>query len=486
MTRLLAFGLIVIVSQARLAAADEAEQVKQVRDHLTKNNVDAAEESHRAALKEFPDSTQLKSLHYSLFSAQYRAEKFSAAADHAGAFLDYQLELAGKNPASVKFLPTYVSNAAMAYDKAGKSDVSRERFDRTIARIEALIKDKSSPELLTALADLRGGKILWLGRSGKTAEAEKLLAAELTAARKAFDADSANPATVLRLGGALKVQNQLVDDSDAEQEAATRDEYLAFLTEQAKKHTENAPVVSAYLDGHLAVSGSIAYTEPAAAEKLLQGVQDFVKSLDPPAGALKTRLKSLDIQVKSVERAIETGKTHVSLIGTASLPLGAEAWANGKPLSDDDLKGKVVLLDFWAVWNDPCIDTFPHLREWREKYSEKGFVIVGMTRYYSYDWDSDAKKIKNVKDLDPELERAAMEKFAGHHKLKHPFAITPKTSELPKTYAATAMPTVLLIDRAGKIRFIRVGSGPKNARDLEETIKKLLNEPAPAAKSAAR
>src|SRR5262249_41467442 len=49
---------------------------------------------------------------------------------------------------------------------------------------------------------------------------------------------------------------------------------------------------------------------------------------------------------------------------------------NGETKKLSDLKGKVVLLDYWAVWCGPCIATFPHLRDWTKEYGKEGLEIV--------------------------------------------------------------------------------------------------------------
>jgi thiol-disulfide isomerase/thioredoxin len=130
------------------------------------------------------------------------------------------------------------------------------------------------------------------------------------------------------------------------------------------------------------------------------------------------------------------------------------------------------------VWCGPCIATFPHLREWNEKYASKGLVMIGVTRYYQYDWDDTAKRPKPSQGLAPEAEQAAMVKFAEHHQLKHRFAVTPSNSQFSAKYGVTGIPQVVLIDQEGKVRLIRVGSGEANARDIDEMLKKLLGDEA--------
>jgi hypothetical protein len=64
-------------------------------------------------------------------------------------------------------------------------------------------------------------------------------------------------------------------------------------------------------------------------------------------------------------------------------------------------------------------------------------------------------------------------KFAEHHNLHHRFAIQ-KDRTLAEFYAVSGIPHVVLIDREGKVRLIRVGSGEKNAQDISEMLEKLI------------
>jgi thiol-disulfide isomerase/thioredoxin len=177
---------------------------------------------------------------------------------------------------------------------------------------------------------------------------------------------------------------------------------------------------------------------------------------------------------------IESGKKMLALIGKDAAPLEVEAWVNGEPLTDADLKGKVVLLDFWAVWCGPCIATFPHLREWQEKYGEKGLVIIGLTRYYNYAWDADKNVAKRSQEpVAPEAEQEMLKKFASLHNLHHRFAVQSASAKTADYYGVTGIPHVVVIDQTGKIRLMRVGSGEENAKAIGNMLEQLLTS-APA------
>lgn len=219
-------------------------------------------------------------------------------------------------------------------------------------------------------------------------------------------------------------------------------------------------------------------SDPEAAEKALAAGRDFLKSIKAKGNEDLAKMVDLnDRRLQGLQRSIESAKRIAALVGKDAAALDVEAWVNGEALKDEDLKGKVVLLDFWAVWCGPCIATFPHLREWQEKYADKGLVIIGLTRYYNFDWDDAAGRSVQAKTpLKPEDEQQMLLKFAAHHKLQHRFAIQRKEGKLDEYYGVRGIPHAVVIDQEGKIRMIRVGSGEKNAKDIGGLLEELLEK----------
>jgi thiol-disulfide isomerase/thioredoxin len=127
------------------------------------------------------------------------------------------------------------------------------------------------------------------------------------------------------------------------------------------------------------------------------------------------------------------------------------------------------------VWCGPCIATFPHLREWEKKYDD--LVIIGVTNYYNYAWDAETKRASRSKeDVAKETEQEMLMEFAKEHSLNHVFAVQSEEKNLSKHYAVTGIPQAVVIDKTGKVRLIRVGSGEANAQEIEAMIEKLIEE----------
>jgi thiol-disulfide isomerase/thioredoxin len=120
------------------------------------------------------------------------------------------------------------------------------------------------------------------------------------------------------------------------------------------------------------------------------------------------------------------------------------------------LKGKVVVLDFWATWCPPCRASIPHSRELVEKMKDKPFVFVSIS--------SDAEK-KTLTDF---LEK---EKMPWTHWWEGV-----KENSVGNTWNITGIPTVYVIDAKGVIRFKQVGFNPAEADKLDKEVEKLLEE----------
>jgi thiol-disulfide isomerase/thioredoxin len=171
------------------------------------------------------------------------------------------------------------------------------------------------------------------------------------------------------------------------------------------------------------------------------------------------------------------------LVGKPAPEIAGDFALNGKPVKLADLKGKVVLLDFWAVWCGPCIRTFPQMKAWNQEYKDKGLEIVGVTPYNfeggrNLRFDKGTGKLAQATKVTKEQEQDLLKDFAEYHKLEHRLMAVPLSDwrKVGGDYNVRSIPHAVLIDRKGTVRMVKVGSGEDNAKAIEEMIKKLIDE----------
>ena len=131
-------------------------------------------------------------------------------------------------------------------------------------------------------------------------------------------------------------------------------------------------------------------------------------------------------------------------------PQAAPRW----PLLDS-LHGKVVLVDFWASWCGPCLQSFPWMNDLHARHGGDGLVIVAV----------------NV-DQDRALADAFLKKIPPQFRVEYDAA-----GSLAQQFGVEAMPTSFLIDRAGRVRVRHAGFREKHREDREQQIVQLLKEP---------
>lgn len=132
-------------------------------------------------------------------------------------------------------------------------------------------------------------------------------------------------------------------------------------------------------------------------------------------------------------------------------------WINSEPLKLKDLRGRVVLIDFWTFGCYNCRNTLPYIKGWHERYRDQGLTVVGV---HSPEFDYE-KKVENLR-----REVASLE-------IHYP-VVSDNDYKTWDAYKVAAWPTMFLLDKQGRIRWMHVGEGKYD--DAERMIQELLAE----------
>jgi thiol-disulfide isomerase/thioredoxin len=155
----------------------------------------------------------------------------------------------------------------------------------------------------------------------------------------------------------------------------------------------------------------------------------------------------------------------VALLDQSAPDLQMVDWIQGDPTTLGELRGTVVLVEFWATWCRPCLELLPRLGELHRRFGDQGLEILALTRYPSVPPGGDPTEIK-ARELD--LVRTVVAGRGLHIRV----GIAPDV-HLQQRYGAMGVPTLALIDRSGTVRLIASG-GDEAA--LESAIEAALAE----------
>jgi thiol-disulfide isomerase/thioredoxin len=489
-------------AQEEIAAAQTAEDsddfdkekfIREFRQLLVQRQFDEASSRLKEAIEKRPDDDDLRELHFNAYMFLQRTDRKNEAFEHLKAFLDHQLKAAREAGGSAQYFSLYLGALVDLGAQVDRPERAFEILDEYAKQIQEL--DNSTKEEFTSAIETQ--RAIQLAKAGRVDEAKALVDKRVQAANASLSENSNDADAILRVAAALKSRVELESAIEGGDPTRASSEHLEFLFTKAQAQPESMPLMQRFAIEHMNRAMVLARTNPDEASALLDRIESFdEEAVDgekgeageddkeneegSEAGRPGNMLRiSFGPSIARLREQIENTRKMLALVGSPAMyPENADGWVNGPALTADALKGKVVLLDFFAVWCGPCIATFPHLNEWHDEYADKGLAIIGVTNYYQYGWDEASGRPKREAELAPEAERTAMELFVKHHELRHPIAFV-SDRQLQEHYFVSGIPHAVVIDRQGKVRLFRIGSGEANAADLKKAIQESLAESPP-------
>lgn len=201
-------------------------------------------------------------------------------------------------------------------------------------------------------------------------------------------------------------------------------------------------------------SGLLAQLSYASTSGVEQSILDRLRSGASPVNVASTRMT---FAAKDTRQAAY--RSDLLVEGQFPSLDGAVQWLNSKPLTPAELRGKVVLVDFWTYSCINCIRTIPYVRAWAEKYRDQGLVVIGVhAPEFAFE-----KQIGNV------------EKAVRDFKITYPVAID-NDFAIWRAFSNSYWPAHHFIDAEGQIRYTHFGEG--DYEGSERVIQDLLAEAA--------
>lgn len=160
-----------------------------------------------------------------------------------------------------------------------------------------------------------------------------------------------------------------------------------------------------------------------------------------------------DKKVESFARRGSGNTEQLQLVGKPAPEFSGQG-LDGQPLSLSSLRGRVVLVDFWATWCGPCVNAIPHVQKLSETYADKPVTVIGINR-------------------DGEGSEAKVRRFLEKKKITFRQFMDPEGS-VAESYKVGGIPCSVLIDSNGVIQDIKVGFSTGADEEIADNLNKVL------------
>jgi thiol-disulfide isomerase/thioredoxin len=199
--------------------------------------------------------------------------------------------------------------------------------------------------------------------------------------------------------------------------------------------------------GTVAQALEILETEVAFASERLKAIK--------PAGTTEQKQYANRVFVE-----LRDYQSRLKLLGQPAPEISVKEWIIGEPTTLVDLRGQVILLEFWATWCKPCEQMFPKLKHLDEEYGRRGLNVIALTRHYlAYRGTPEAQA----------EELALMRKMVNDHGLTFRVGAS-EDEQTQDLYGAAGVPTMAIIDRAGIVRHFYDGDEERLQQVLEDCL----------------
>ena len=195
---------------------------------------------------------------------------------------------------------------------------------------------------------------------------------------------------------------------------------------------------------------------------------DALTHADPVAAEAFLRRRASAAESNSAVRELAGG--HLRVIEAARAPLDLKfTAADGREVDLEKMRGKVVLIDFWATWCVPCMEEMPTVRAAYQKYHDRGFEVIGIAFENSRLTKTDTAEVIAQKK---QAAKDKLLKFVGEKTMPWPHHFDGEywNNEFGRRFAIASIPTAFLIGKDG-----RLITTDTHGEKLEAGIKQALN-----------